>query len=180
MTDFLRLVAEWIQYLWPFRRVRRYERALYTAWGGRWQWEVGPGIWPMVPWFTEVNEVAVSKGIVSTPRIDITLQDGRLLSCGASAIVRVANLDRAVNAVDSFMESGQELLHAVLADKLSDVDAERLEPKGRRRLVSDLRRWVNEQAEEFGLEFEQLRFTTWVINPRPYRVLSDGANVAPW
>lgn len=180
MTEFLRLVGEWIEFLWPFRRVRRYERALYTAWGGRFQWEVGPGIWPIIPWFTEVNEVSIAKGVLATPRIDITLQDGRLLSCGCSAVVRVVNLDLAVNAVDSYMESAQEMLHAVVADKLSDVAATRLEPEGRRRLITDLRRWVNEQAQGFGLEFDQLRFTTWVTNPRTYRVLSDKADAAPW
>jgi hypothetical protein len=160
--------------------VRRYERALYTAWGGRWQWEVGPGIWPIVPWFTEVQEISVARGIVATPRIDITLTDGRTLSAQASAVVRVVNLDKAVNAVDSFMESGQELLHKVVADKLSEAAAERLAPESRRRLLGGLKQSLNHKAAEFGLEFEELSFTTFVFSPRLYRVLSDGASVAPW
>lgn len=179
MTDLLHLVAQWAEFLWPFRRVQFFERALYTV-CGRWQFDIGPGVWPVVPWFCEVDPVAMSKGIVATPRIDVTLKDGRLLSAQVSAVVKVVDLRRAVNAVDAFMESSQELLHAVVADKLSDVEATRLEPEGRRRLVGDLRRWVNEQAAEFGVEFDQLRFTTFVINPRPYRVLSDGAAIAPW
>lgn len=179
MTDLLQLLGQWAEFLWPFRRVQLFERALYTV-CGRWQAEVGPGTWFVIPWFCEVDPVAMSKGIVSTPRIDITMQDGRLLSTQVSAVVRVVNLRAAVNAVDAFMESSQELLHAVVADKLADVDSRRLEPEGRRRLVGDLRRWVNEESAEFGVEFDKLRFTTFVVNPRPYRVLGDGAAVAPW
>lgn len=179
MSDFIQLISQWIEYLWPVRRVQLFERALYTV-CGRWQWEIGPGVYPILPWFCEVDPVAMSKGIISTPRIDITLKDGRLLSCGTSAVVRVVNLRKAVNNVDAFMESAQELLHAVVADKLSDVDAGRLEPDARRRLGTDLRRWVNEAAAEFGVEFDQLRFTTFVLNPRPYRVLGDSAHIANW
>lgn len=178
MSDFLRLILDSIEYVWPLRRVELFERALYTV-CGRWQWEVGPGVWPILPWFCAVDPVAMSKGIIGTPWVDITLQDGRLLSCKASAVVRVVGLARAVNRVDAFMESSQELLHAVVADKLADVAPERLLPEGRRRLVTDLRKWVNAEAEEFGIEFTNLRFTTFVINPRPYRLLGDGA-VAPW
>lgn len=179
MTGFLEVLSQWVGELWPFRRVKLYERALYTV-CGRWQWEIGPGVYAVVPWFCEVDAEPMTKGIVGTPRIDITLKDGRLLCCAASAVVRVVDLRKAINNVDHFMESAQELLHAVIADKLSDVEADRLDPAGRRRLLSDLKRWVNEQAADFGVEFDQLRFTTFVMNPRPYRVLSDGAPVASW
>lgn len=179
MTGFLEVLSQWVGELWPFRRVKLYERALYTV-CGRWQWEVGPGVYAVVPWFCEVDAEPISKGIVGTPRIDITLKDGRLLSCTASATVRISDLRRAVNNVDAFMESAQELLQAVVADKLSDVEATRLEPEGRRRLVGDLRRWVNEEAAEFGIEFEKLRFTTFILNPKPFRLLSDNAAVAQW
>lgn len=179
MTDLLRLIGEWLQYIWPLRRVQKFERALYTI-CGRWQWEVGPGTWLVLPWFCEVEPVAMSKGIIGTPWVDITLQDGRLLSCKASAVVRVANLPWAVNRVDAFMESSQELLHAVVADRLADVKAERLEPEGRRRLVGDLKRWVNEEAVEFGIEFDKLRFTAFVLAPKPYRFMGDSGTVTPW
>lgn len=179
MSDFLQLLGQWAEFLWPFRRVQIYERGLYTV-CGRWQREVGPGTWLVLPWFCEVDPVAMSKGIIGTPRIDVTLQDGRLLSAQASAVVKVVDPRKAVNNVDHFMESAQELLHAVIADKLSDVEAKRIEPDGRRRLCSDLRRWVNEEAAEFGVEFDKLRFTTFVINPKPYRVLGDSSQVASW
>lgn len=179
MSEFVRLLLDSIQFLWPFHRVELFERALYTV-CGRWQWEVGPGVWPLIPWFCEVDAVAISKGIVGTPWVDITLKDGRLLSCKASAVVRVTNLGRAVNKVDAFMESSQELLHLVVADKMADVAPERLAPEARRRLVSDLQRWVNAKADEFGVEFEDLGFTTFVMAPKPYRFLSDGGAVSPW
>lgn len=179
MTDFLRLIGEWLQYLWPFRRVCLFEKGLYTI-CGRWQWLVGPGVWPIIPWFCEVDTESVVKGVVETQRLDITLSDGVLLSCMASGVVQVSDLRLAVNNVDAYMESAQELFAAIVADKLAEVDASRLSYEKRSRLLSDLKRWVNQEAGEFGIEFTRLRFTTFVLNPRTYRLLSDGATGAAW
>lgn len=178
MSDFLRLVLDSIEYLWPLRRVRLYQRGLYTI-CGKWQWLVGPGVWPILPWFCEVDAESVVKGVVQTPRLDITLSDGALLSCMASGVVQVSDLRLAVNNVDAYMESAQELFAAIVADKLAEVDASRVSYEKRGRLLSDLKKWVNAEAGEFGIEFTRLRFTTFVLNPRTYRLLGD-VTPQPW
>jgi len=179
MTDLFRLLGEWLQFIWPLRKVHQWERGLRYRFG-RYVCELEPGIYWATPWFGEVRAESVVPGIVQTPRIDITAQDGTMVTLQASATVRVGDLPKAMNEVDAYMETTQELITAVLAEKVAEVDAERLRPEKRGRLLSDLRRWVHLEAAKCGVEVTNLRFTTFVMNPRPFRLLGDNASVAPW
>lgn len=179
MSEFLRLVLDAIQFIWPLRIVQEWERGGYYV-RGRWWREVGPGMYAVLPWFTEVRCISVVPAIVSTGRQDITLSDGTLLSFTASATVRVANLNLAVNSVDNYTETTQELVAAVLAEKLAEVDAGRIAPEKRGRLLADLRRWVATEAGTFGVEVTQLRFTTFVTNVRTFRLLQDAPSIVSW
>lgn len=179
MTDLFRLLGEWLQFIWPLRKVHQWERGLRYRFG-RYVRELEPGVYWATPWFAEIKAESVVPGIVQTPRIDITAQDGTMVTLQASATVRVADLATAVNKVDAYMETAAELITAVLAEKVAEVDAARLAPEKRGRLLSDLRRWVQEEAKDCGIEVSKLRFTTFVMNPRAFRLLGDNATVAPW
>jgi len=170
--DFLQLLLSSISDIWPLRIVRQWERAGYYVCGRYWK-EIGPGCYPVIPWFTTVHEISVVPGIVETPRQDITLQDGSLLSFSCSAWARVVDFNKAVNGVDEYLETTREIIEAVCADKLASVPAERLEPEKRGRLLADLRRWVQEEASEFGIEITKLRFTSFVSKVRVHRFLLD-------
>jgi regulator of protease activity HflC (stomatin/prohibitin superfamily) len=159
--------------------VRPWERGIYIVLG-RWSWEVAPGTYPIVPWFTEVREFSVVATIIPTPRQDITLRDGRTLTFSAAASARVVDARKALLDVDSFAETTQEAVGAVLAEKIADVAAERLEPQGRRRLIGDLTRWVNEETIVYGVEVTLVRFTTFVLNPKTFRLLQESGPVAGW
>lgn len=178
MGDFLRVILDSIQFLWPFRIIKAWESGNYYVFGRYWR-TLGPGCYPVVPWFTDVHEVPVVPAIVETARQDITLKDGTVLSFSASAWACVVDVNLAVNTVDDYHQTTQELIRAVLADKLAEVAAERLRPEGRGRLLSDLRRWVDEEARQFGIEISKLRFTSFVTNARTFRLLQD-SGVAPW
>lgn len=178
MSDFFRLIGEWLQFIWPLRKVNQWERGLRYH-NGRFKRTLEPGIYWIVPWFHEVKAESVVRGIVQTPRLDITAQDGTMVTFQASATVRVIDLHLAVNTVDAYMETTQELLAAVLADRMAKVDASRLAPEGRGRLLTDLAKWVQSECD-FGVEVSKLRFTTFVVNPRPFRLLGDAAAAAPW
>lgn len=177
--EFFRLFLQFIEYLWPLRRVKRFQRALYTI-CGRWQWEVGPGVWPVLPWFCEVEPEPVVGGTVWTPRLDITASDGTMVTFQVSANVRIVNLSLAVNAVDAYMETTQERIASLVATKLTKIDAARLTPEKRGPLLTDLRKWVDAETQKFGVETSDVSFTTFVVNPRPFRLLGDNAQVAPW
>lgn len=179
MSDLLRIVLDSIQFLWPLHRVEPWERGLYILLG-RWTREVGPGIYPIIPWFTRVANCTTVLALVSTPRQDITLTDGKMLTFAATANVKVGNVTRAYLGVDNYHQTVQETIAAVLAEKLAEVDAARVTADKRGRLLSDLRRWVNEETRVYGVEVEELRFTTFVVNARTFRLLQESGAIAPW
>jgi regulator of protease activity HflC (stomatin/prohibitin superfamily) len=177
--ELLRLALDSVSYLWPCRLVDKWERAVYSV-CGRWAFEVGPGVYPIIPWFCEVRQFSVVPAILGTPRQDITLSDGSTLTFSATAKVRVVNALLACISVDDYHETTQELIGSVLAEKLAEVDAARLTPEKRGRLIADLRRWINGESQQWGIEVSDLRFTTFVLNVRLYRLMLESGAVAPW
>lgn len=179
MSEFLKVLLEFFEFLWPLRRVEQWEKGGYYMFG-RWVRTVGPGIWPIIPWFFDVRQVSVAEAIVGTGRQDITLSDRSMLSFAATATVQVKDVYSALNLVDAYTETMQELLASVLAEKLAEVDAIRLEPEKRGRLFADLRRWVAEEADQYGIEVKKVRFTSLIINARAHRLIIDQNQVASW
>ncbi len=179
MTDFLRLLLDAIAYVWPFRIVYQYQRGCYYVVGRFWR-EVGPGIYPVVPWFTEVTEADITEAIIGTGRQDITLSDGSLLSFAATATVRVVDTRAALNDVDQYRETAREALASVLAERLAEVDAVRLAPEKRGRLFADLRRWVADEMRPYGIEVSKVRFTSFIVNARAHRLIVDTTSGEAW
>lgn len=179
MGDLLRSLVEYIQFFWPFKIVKQWERALkYRA--GKLVKECGPGIVFIIPWIHDLYAESMVRGIVGTARLDITARDGKMLTFQASAWARVVNLQLAHQTVDSYMETTAENIAQIVAMKLAEVDAERLQPEKRRRLLTDLEMWVNQESKTYGVEVVGLGFTTFVMNPRTFRLLGDNAPVASW
>lgn len=179
MEGILRLFGEWIQFLWPMKKVKQWQRALRFR-GGKFKKEVGPGIQFVIPWLHDIHAESMLKGIVQTPRLDITAKDGTVVTFQASAWARVTDLQLAYMHVDAYMETTTENMAQIIATKLAEVDAERLQPEKRRRLLTDLQMWVNQQSSTYGVEITDLGFTTFVVNPRTFRFLGDNAPVAEW
>lgn len=172
MSEFLRVLLEFVEFLWPIRRVEQWEMGGYYIFG-RWYCEVGPGVWPIVPWFCDVKTISVAEAIVGTGRQDITLSDKSMLSFSATATVRVKDIHLALNSVEAYTETTRELLASVLAERLAEVDAVRLEPEKRKRLFSDLQRWVADEAAAYGIEVSKVRFTSFIVNAKAHRLIID-------
>ena len=179
MGDLWKALVDSIAYIWPFRLVQQWERGGYMV-CGRWWKEVGPGVYPVVPWFTNVHEISIAEAICGTSRQDITLSDGTTLSFSATCTARVVNVKLAICSVDEYQTTTQELLASVLADKLAEVDAARLSFEKRGRLFADLKRWVAEEARGYGVEVSKVRFTSFVVNVKTHRLLIDQATPAVW
>lgn len=179
MGDLIRALVEIVQFLWPLRTVHTWERAGYYV-CGKWWKEVGPGLKVVVPWFTHVETVSVAQALAGTGREDITLKDGSTLSFSAMATLRVVDVYKALNEVEHYHDSTQELIGSYLADKLAEVDPDRLTPEKRARLFGDLRRGLAAEAAEFGVEITKLRFTSLVTKVRTYRLLMDQGKAAEW
>ncbi|HUQ70673.1 MAG TPA: SPFH domain-containing protein [Planctomycetaceae bacterium] len=165
--------------LWPIRMVQQWERGGLMV-NGKWKREVGPGIYWVIPWFMHVEERSMAEAICGTPRLDITLKDRSTLSFSASATVQVVDVSKAVCTVDTYQETIRELLAAVLAEKLAEVDADRLLPENRRRLIADLKRWVQVEAEPYGVEIKAVRFTSFLQNAKAHRLIIDQTSPTEW
>lgn len=172
-------IKEVVQLIWPFRIVAQYERGVYYRCGKFWK-VVPPGLKLVIPWFFDIHPVPISKGIVGTGRLDITLKDGRFLSYAATGEVRVVDPNIAQNDVDKYETTAQELFASVLSDTLMEVDPDRLQPSRRGRLFNGILDTLNTEAATYGLEFSKLRFKSFVIVSRVMRLLIDQTSVDAW
>lgn len=174
LTDFLRLLIETINFLWPLHIVAHWERSGRYRFG-HFRGDVGPGLYFKIPWFVSFVDVSVVPEPFTTGRMDITLQDRSTLSFDATATMRVVDIDKALNEIDRYGTSSTLTVAAVLATKLAEVDAERLAPDKRKRLLSDLRKWINEDTHKFGVECLDVAFNSFVLNVRTFRLLTDAS-----
>lgn len=170
MGDFLRVILDSIAYLWPFRIVQQWECGGYYVFGRYWK-QVGPGCYPVFPFFTEVREACIVDDQIRTARQDLTLKDGSMVSVEAVASFKITDYNLAENTVHDCDHRTYLTIESVIADKLRSVEASRLEPAGLSRLLSDLTRWVNEETSVFGVEVSYIRFSTFVTKARTYRLL---------
>lgn len=177
--NFVQSIIELLKSFWPFVTVQDWESGQYYVLGKWWK-SFGSGrLLFIVPWFCEVYKVEIKPTVISTPRMDLTLKSGANISFAATAIVRVVNPKIALNEIDNYKESTQEVLSAVLADRLVRVVEHRLDADNRASLLRDLRGWVHEETSAFGVETESVRFTTFVQNAKQLRLLQDNG-VAAW
>lgn len=167
-------IRDVIQFIWPFQIVRQWEMGGVEEFG-KFIRVVGPGCWPMIPWFTNIRTISMVPAIVETARQDITLQDGSLLSFATGARVQITDFALAVYTIDNSHQTTQELIRGITSDKLAQVDAGRLAPEKRSRLLTDLTKWVNAESQKFGVTVDSVWFTTFVQNVRTFRLLQDNA-----
>lgn len=173
MTDFVRLLVEIIGFIWPFRMVDQWEAGVYYVFGKATR-VVGPGVWPVVPWFMEVRTVNVVPDVFSTEEQTIELQGSGTLTFSASVRLRVTDASLALNHVVDHEDNAVEDVAAVLADTLAEMPEERLEPEKRRALLRRCIIDVNKVTGAYGIEVEAIRFTNFIRDVRAYRLITSG------
>lgn len=180
MSEFFQQLLGFIREFWPLVIVRQWQHGCFYR-GGRFRSVQGPGLYWVVPFLDEMVPVGSVPAIVFTGRQDITLADGSILSWQAAATMMVTDPARVTHGVDSYAETARECLSAVLADRLASVDADRIVPEKRGRLLADLTRWVNEELEPYGMRAERVRFVTFVRNAKTIRLMQDqSAGLGEW
>jgi regulator of protease activity HflC (stomatin/prohibitin superfamily) len=175
ITDIGRFIVEIIGFLWPLRIVWQWEQGAYYICGKYWQ-DVGPGLWPMIPFFMDVKTEGVLPQPFVTPLQTITTKDGGTLTFSATIKIRVLSIGKAYNTVLNWGETAEEDTAASLADELSKVESSRLEPTQRGRLIATCRNVLDKELGTYGLEIEKLRFNNFVRNMKVYRLLQDMVN----
>lgn len=186
LLNWLQTLITVLTYMWPLRRVEQWERGAYYVWGRWWsRWParksdgtIGPGIWPIIPFFVEVRAATVVLGVTGTPLQQIMARDGTPITFSAAMTWRIVDVAKAYNKTDRVLETGQELLAAVCAEKLAEVDPTRLDGDKRKRLIVDMIKWLNQEMEFMGCEVVALRFTNFAIGShrvRTLRLMTDTA-----
>ena len=179
MGDLVQLIIDVIKFVWPFRLVNQWESGGYYIFG-KWHHAVGPGIYLVIPFFMEVHTISIAEAIVGTGRLDITLTNDHTLSFAATANVVVENVELALNVVDNPHQTASELIKSVLAEQLAEIDPDRLRPRRRGNLFKELQEKVEAEAEKFGIRVKKIRFTSFVLNVKTYRLLMDQQQAESW
>lgn len=172
-------IKEFCTFLWPLVIVREWEAGGYYAFG-RWRRLCGPGLYIVPPWICDIIPVTVVDTPLASGKVDITLGNGKMLTVDATATVRVVDVFKALNEVDEYKESVQELLRAILGETLALEDPDRLNADRRSRLFASLRQAVHKETMQYGVSVLAVRFTTFVLDAPTVRLLGDGVKVEPW
>lgn len=177
MGDLFRMFVDWIQLLWPLHRIEQWEVGGYYE-GGKFVKILPPGLWLLVPWFTEIHNVSVVPDIVWTSRLDITLSDGEMLTFVAEGDYIVTDPAKAMNAVNDYHHRTSEIMAGVLSAELAQKSLADVEAGVRKRLLTSLIKSVNAQTTTFGVEMKSIWFTTFITGLKAYRFVGDAAT--PW
>lgn len=174
LGDFLRSLVDFASYLWPFAIVHQWERGIYFIFGRPKFGLLQPGLYPKIPWFTDVHPIGVTWSYVKTGRLDLVLKDDRILSCDVTAKMRVIDPLRAYLEYHDFEHDAVLMLEAVASETLTEADAERFTAARRGRLLGgSMLKAVQDGASSIGYEVESVQFTTFILNAKTVRLLTE-------
>ncbi len=171
MEGLFRLLLDSINYLWPFEVIHQWERGCYYVCGKFWK-EMGPGLKFRPPFFTNLIILDVVPSTVHCTVETITTRDGGTLTYGPQFEIECINLTLAANRVTDHEDKARRDAWGILADVLAELPDGRLEPEKRRRMVMTCLKAINEKLTTYGMQCNDLTFTTFVRNMRTYRLFT--------
>ena len=174
MGELIRLLIDIAQWAFPLRAVEQWERGCYYVLGKYWK-TVGPGRWPVIPYFMDVRAVSIVPGVVPVQLQTVTLRDGVALSFAASVMFRVTDAASALNKIERYEETVSEQAAGLLAERLADVDPDRFDPAyGKRdRLLKELVAELNRQTSAYGVEVMEVWMRDFAMGIKTYRLLNQ-------
>ena len=179
MGDFLSQLLQLIKDLAPFRVVEPWEDGFYLTFS-RVGKRVGPGIWPVVPYFQDVKALSVAESRLTTPMLNVVLTNGQRLAFSVSARVKVVDVVRALVDVGTYQETIGEEVAAFVADFLAEARADRFETvQKRRNMIAEATTLLNERTRVYGVEVIEIQFTNWILDIKTYRLLNDSSLSPP-
>lgn len=152
MAELLRLIMDLVSLLFPFRLVHQSQRGVLFLWGTSPRCTLSPGIYFVLPWFTDVVPVSVVPHVYQTP-----LQTVAGVSFSASLVVHVTDAWAAFNTLELWHESAVELASAVLSQEM-------LAGGGKVDMVA-VQAQLNRELAAFGLSVDRLRFLDYAEAP---------------
>jgi regulator of protease activity HflC (stomatin/prohibitin superfamily) len=161
MADLLRLVVDLAGLLFPFRIVHTWERGLLFVFGRCVRTVLPAGVYPILPWFTDIRPISVVPSVHQTP---VQTIGGTTFSL--SLVLRVFDPWAAWNTLEAWSESSVELASAVAAAYLRDSAGS--EPD-----TEEMRGALNDELRPHGVEVLRLRFNDYVVDAPVVRLLSS-------
>ena len=157
--------------LWPIRHVQGWETGIRT-WMNRPKTEKRPGIYLVLLVLGDILTITTVPFVTVGSRQDITLKDGTPLNFAASAWVQVTNATDARFNVDDYEQSVTEIMEAVLAERLAEVDIDRFETVAKRRnFLKELTKLANEETNVFGVTVHRVWFSNFSLKLTTVRAL---------
>ena len=151
MAELLRLFLDLLATLFPLRLVSQSQRGVPFFFGRSPHRTLPPGIYPVVPWFTDVVPVSVVPHVYQTP-----VQTVGARTFSASLVVRVTDAWAAYNTLEVWPESAVELAGAVLSDAVRECDTPNLGAVTAR---------INDELAPHGIAVDRLRFLDFTDAP---------------
>jgi len=177
MAEFLKMLIDLIQNIWPFRMVYQWQLGLYYIFG-RYQWTTKPGLKFIIPYICDVKCVSIVPEIETTPLQTITLRDNRTLTYSASLTIKVVDPAKAYNNVGHWSETVIELAAGVISAELSDADTTRFDPtRGKRdNLLKEIAKEINAVSHDYGVDIVAIRLNNFTY-VKTIRLLMDSATL---
>ncbi len=178
MTELIRLLLEVWEKIWPLKRVKRWEMGVELVWGWHWR-NVGPGIYPVLPFFMDLFVVSIAPKTFCLPLQFITLRDKQSLNFSATIDVQVVDAGLALMGIEHWEETTAERVSGLLGERLGDVDPKRFDPAYgvRSRLLEELREEADKLTRAFGVTVRAIRFSNFAVGVRTLRLLAERATI---
>lgn len=161
--------------LWPFARVRTWERGVRFRY---WPWlkhpsveVVAPGIWFAFWWFEEVLAESVVQQTQNLPTQSITTKDDVAVSFSMNFLYEVTDIEAKCTKVHDFDESLVNLAMLHLAKRVRRVRWPYLRDH-QARLERSIRRALEKQTSEWGVRIVDVGLTD-MVRARQYRLYGD-------
>lgn len=158
MAELLRLIVDLAGLLFPFRLVHTWERGLLFLCGRCVRRHLPPGLYPVLPWFTDIRCVSVVPSVHQTP-----VQTIGDLTFSLSLTLRVFDPWAAYNTLEAWAESSAELAAAVAAEEMRGKTGS---PD-----VGAIRDAINRELAPHGVEVLRLRLLDYVTGAPVVRLL---------
>jgi hypothetical protein len=112
-----KFIVNLLRELWPFNKVEPWEKGVYVIWGKP-LWVVGPGIWPVIPWFSDVWVAPTVPYVMTTPALTNLTEEGEVTGVGIIQL-RIVDIWKAILSIEDYSSNIGELVTGVVGKSLS-------------------------------------------------------------
>lgn len=169
MGDFLRLLLDSIEYLWPLQVVEPWERGVYLVCGRVWR-DVGPGIYLRLPFFTKIRTANVVAEAKLTEPHTVNLRGGDSVTFALKFDVCVVDTRAAVVGVIDYEPKAVIDTIGVASEHLAALTRVPATHLRREALREAIEAAATAHALRYGVEIRELTFPVFVRNMRTYRL----------